>query len=90
MIRHRLSEDMDARGLVVASPGPGLPDPVTDDLSAVVTSAVTPTKRTCSKGMVPGVFPVTLNNTGDMTHRRSTSTAGGEISGPTPTRRPNR
>jgi hypothetical protein len=57
---------------VTVSPGPGLLDPVThdltQDLSVVVTSAVTPTKRTWSKGMLPGVFPVSLTLTGDVTH----------------------
>jgi hypothetical protein len=33
----------------------------------MVTSAVTPTKRTWSAGTVPGVFPVPLNLTGDVT-----------------------
>lgn len=57
---------------VTVAPGPGLLDPVshdlTQDLSVVVTSAVTPTKHTWSKGMLPGVFPVPLNLTGDVTH----------------------
>jgi hypothetical protein len=56
-------------GNVTVSPGPELLDPLThnlkDDLSIAVTSAVTPTKRTWSKGMVPGVFPVTLTISGD-------------------------
>jgi hypothetical protein len=56
-------------GNVTVSPGPELLDPMThnlkDDLSIAVTSAVTPTKRTWSKGMVPGVFPVTLTISGD-------------------------
>ncbi|CPR13377.1 transmembrane protein [Mycobacterium bohemicum DSM 44277] len=33
-------------------------------LSVVVTSAVTPTKRTWSKAMLPGGFPVPLSLTG--------------------------
>jgi hypothetical protein len=57
---------------LIVSPGPELLDPVTDDLtqdlSVVVTSAITPTKRTWSKGMLPGVFPVPLTITGDVTH----------------------
>jgi hypothetical protein len=56
-------------GNVTVAPGPELLDPLThnlkDDLSIAVTSAVTPTKRTWSKGMVPGVFPVTLTISGD-------------------------
>jgi hypothetical protein len=54
---------------VTVSPGSGLLDPETDglkdDLSIAVHSAVTPTKRTWSKGMVPGVFPVPLTLSGD-------------------------
>jgi len=57
---------------VAVSPGPGLLDPLahdlTQDLSVVVTSAVTPTKRIWSKGTLPGVFPVSLNLTGDVTN----------------------
>jgi Domain of unknown function (DUF4436) len=56
-------------GNVTVSPGPGLLDPLThnltDDLSIAITSATTPTKRTWSKGMVPGVFPVILTISGD-------------------------
>jgi hypothetical protein len=52
------------------SPGPGLLDPqthgLTEDLSVVVTSAVSPTKRTWSKGMLPGTFPVPLTLAGDV------------------------
>ena len=55
---------------VTVTPGPGLLDPDTynlkDDLSVAVTSAVTPTKRTWPKGTVPGVFPVSLSMTGDV------------------------
>ena len=51
-------------------PGPALLDPLTgflkEDLSVAVTSAVTPTKRTWSKGMLPGVFPVSLTVSGDV------------------------
>lgn len=48
---------------VTLSPGPGLLDPATglkEDVSIAVHSAATPTKRTWTKGMVPGVFPVDL------------------------------
>ncbi len=45
-------------------PGPGMVDPATDaltqDLTVAVTSVTTPVKRTYSKGMLPGVFPVPL------------------------------
>ena len=51
-------------GNLVVSPGPALLDPVTNglkqDLSVAVTSATTPVRRTWSKGMLPGVFPVPL------------------------------
>jgi uncharacterized protein DUF4436 len=56
-------------GDVTIAPGPGLLDPVTrglkEDLTIAVHSAVTPTKRTWSKGVVPGVFPVSLTIAGD-------------------------
>lgn len=49
---------------LIVSPGPALLDPATNglkqDLSVAVTSATTPVKRTWSKGMLPGVFPVPL------------------------------
>ncbi|OBK19930.1 DUF4436 domain-containing protein [Mycobacterium asiaticum] len=52
------------------APGPGLLDPrthgLTEDLSVVVTSAVSPTKRSWSKGMLPGTFPVPLTLSGDV------------------------
>jgi hypothetical protein len=52
------------------SPGPALMDPVThglkEDLSVVVTSAVTPTKRTWTKDTLPGTFPVPLALSGDV------------------------
>jgi hypothetical protein len=45
-------------------PGPELLDPATDglkqDLTVAVTSATTPIRRTWSKGMLPGVFPVPI------------------------------
>ena len=52
------------------SPGPKLLDPrthgLTEDLSVVVTSAATPTKRSWSKDMLPGTFPVPLTLSGDV------------------------
>ncbi|OBK47806.1 DUF4436 domain-containing protein [Mycobacterium gordonae] len=52
-------------------PGPGLLDPrthdLTQDLSVVVTSAASPTKRSWTKGMVPGSFPVPLSIAGAVT-----------------------
>ncbi|WP_406817676.1 DUF4436 domain-containing protein [Mycobacterium sp. M23085] len=51
-------------GYLAVSPGPALVDPATEglrqDLTVEVTSAATPVKRTWSKGMLPGVFPVPL------------------------------
>ena len=51
-------------GDIVIRPGPGLVDPATDalkqDLTVAVTSVTTPVRRTYSKGMLPGVFPVPL------------------------------
>lgn len=56
-------------GNVTVSPGPDLLDPVTgglrDDLTVAVHSAVTPTRRTWAKGVVPGVIPVPLTISGD-------------------------
>lgn len=56
-------------GNVTVSPGPELLDPVTgglkEDLTVAVHSAVTPTRRTWTKGMVTGVIPVPLTITGD-------------------------
>ncbi|MCV6987340.1 DUF4436 domain-containing protein [Mycobacterium shinjukuense] len=56
---------------LAVSPGPDLLDPATrglkDELTVMVTSAVTPTKRTWSKGMLPGVFPVPLTLAGNIT-----------------------
>ncbi|MCV7075291.1 DUF4436 domain-containing protein [Mycobacterium szulgai] len=53
------------------TPGPGLVDPRThglnEDLSVVVTSTATPTKRSWSKDMLPGTFPVPLTLSGDVT-----------------------
>jgi hypothetical protein len=51
-------------GDLIVKPGPELLDPATDglkqDLTVAVTSTVTPIRRTWSKGMLPGVFPVPL------------------------------
>ena len=51
-------------GDLVIRPGPALLDPDTDglkqDLTVAVTSVTTPVRRTYSKGMLPGVFPVPL------------------------------
>jgi hypothetical protein len=51
-------------GDLIVRPGPALLDQNTDalkqDLTVAVTSATTPTKRTWSKGMLPGVFPVPI------------------------------
>jgi hypothetical protein len=51
-------------GNLIVSPGPELLDPATnglkEELTVAVTSATTPVKRTWSKGMLPGVFPVPL------------------------------
>ncbi|WP_442931959.1 DUF4436 domain-containing protein [Mycobacterium sp. 050134] len=56
-------------GNVTVAPGADLLDPVTgglkDDLTLAVHSAVTPTRRTWARGMVPGVVPVPLTITGD-------------------------
>jgi hypothetical protein len=54
---------------VTVAPGSKLLDPttggLTEDLGIAVHSAVTPTRRNWSKGMVPGVFPVALTLSGD-------------------------
>ena len=51
-------------GDLIVKPGPGLLDPATDglkqDLTVAVTSTTTPIRRTWSKGMLPGVFPVPI------------------------------
>jgi hypothetical protein len=51
-------------GDLIIKPGPGLVDSATDglnqDLTVAVTSATKPTRRTYSKGMLPGAFPVPL------------------------------
>jgi hypothetical protein len=68
-----LQELQSVKGALTASvtvtPGAQLLDPqtggLTQDLSVAVHSAVTPTKRTWTMGMVPGVFPVPLAISGD-------------------------
>ena len=56
-------------GKVTINPGPALLDSathgLTEDLSIAVHSAVTPTKRSWTKGMVPGEFPVPLTVSGN-------------------------
>lgn len=56
-------------GNVTVAPGPELVDPSThglkEDLTFAIHSAVSPTRRTWSKGMAPGVFPVPLTIAGD-------------------------
>jgi hypothetical protein len=51
-------------GDLIIKPGPALLDPATDglkqDLTVAVTSATTPVRRTYSRGMLPGVFPIPL------------------------------
>jgi hypothetical protein len=51
-------------GDLVIKPGSELVDPATDglreDLTVAVTSVTTPVRRTYTKGMLPGVFPVPL------------------------------
>src|SRR6201992_1527297 len=51
-------------GDLIIKPAPALRDPATDglkqDLTVAVTSATTPVRRTYSRGMLPGVFPVPL------------------------------
>jgi hypothetical protein len=51
-------------GDLIIKPAPALLDPATDglkqDLTVAVTSATTPVRRTYSRGMLPGVFPVPL------------------------------
>lgn len=57
-------------GDLTVSPGPALLDPrtgnLTEDLTVTVTSATTPTSRSWPKGTQPGVFPVSLNISGDV------------------------
>nr|BBX78672.1 DUF4436 domain-containing protein [Mycobacterium florentinum] len=54
---------------VTVTPGPGLLDPGTrglnQDFAVVVHSAVTPSKRAWTKGMLPGEYPVPLTISGD-------------------------
>src|SRR5262245_44822203 len=55
---------------LVVSPGSGLLDPQTqrlnEDLGLRVRSASTPTRRTWTKGMLPGLFPVPLTVAGEI------------------------
>jgi hypothetical protein len=55
---------------LVVSPGPALLDPRTrnlnTDLSVAITSAGLPTKRTWTKGMLPGIFTISLPIAGDV------------------------
>lgn len=68
-----IEELQSVKGVLTANltvdPGATLLDPetsgLTEELTVVVTSVVAPTKRTWSKGTVPGVFPVPLTITGD-------------------------
>ena len=57
-------------GDLIVSPGTALLDPATNglkqELSVAVTSATTPVRRTWTKGMLPGVFPVPLTLARDM------------------------
>ncbi|MCV7009746.1 DUF4436 domain-containing protein [Mycobacterium gordonae] len=57
-------------GDLTVSPGPALLDPLTgnlkEDLTVAATSATTPTSRTWPKGTQPGVVPVSLNISGDV------------------------
>jgi Domain of unknown function (DUF4436) len=68
-------EEMDQNNSVLiayltVSPGPALLDPLThklkEDLSVAVTSAVTPSRHTWSKGTLPEVSPLSLTLTGDL------------------------
>ncbi|HEU4360595.1 MAG TPA: DUF4436 domain-containing protein [Mycobacterium sp.] len=68
-----IEELQSVKGVLTANltvdPGPKLLDPDTaglnEELTVVVTSVIAPTKRTWSKGAIPGVFPVPLTITGD-------------------------
>lgn len=55
---------------VTVTPGPALLDPQTgnlrEDLTVAITSATTPTSRSWQKGTQPGVFPVSVNISGDI------------------------
>lgn len=76
------------RSVLVANltviPGPALLDPQTgylqEDLSVAVRSAATPTKHSWTKGTLPGVFPVPLNITGDVSDWPFDSYRSGPIS----------
>ena len=68
-----IEELQSVKGVLTANltvvPGPELLDSVThglkEELTVAVTSVVVPTKRTWSRGGVPGVFPVPLTVAGD-------------------------
>jgi hypothetical protein len=68
-----IEELASVKGVLTANltviPGPDMLDPVThglkQELSVAVTSTVVPAKRTWAKGVVPGMFPVSLAVTGD-------------------------
>ncbi|GAB3006621.1 DUF4436 domain-containing protein [Mycobacterium bourgelatii] len=55
---------------VTVTPGADILDPktgnLTQDLTVAITSATTPTSRTWQKGTQPGVFPVSVNISGDI------------------------
>jgi len=71
-------------GNLTVTPGPELLDPQTgslkEDLSVAVTSATTPTKRFWPKGTQPGVFPVSLGVSGDVSDWPFDSYRSGPIS----------
>lgn len=72
------------QGNLTVAPGPELLDPQTgnlkEDLSVAVTSATTPTKRFWPKGTQPGVFPVSLNVSGDVSDWPFDSYRSGPVS----------
>ncbi|OBI91358.1 DUF4436 domain-containing protein [Mycobacterium asiaticum] len=55
---------------LTVTPGPELLDPQTgnlkEDLTVAITSATAPTSRTWQRGTQPGVFPVSVNISGDI------------------------
>ncbi|HUE33357.1 MAG TPA: DUF4436 domain-containing protein [Mycobacterium sp.] len=64
------SDNSVLRANVTVIPGPALLDPQThnlkEDLSVVITSVVTASKRTWAKGTPPDVFPVSITLAGDV------------------------
>ncbi len=64
------SDNSVLRANLTVSPAPALLDPQThtlkEDLSVVITSVVTASKRTWAKGTLPDVFPVSLTLAGDI------------------------